>query len=143
MEGAIRAHNPILHRETAKAFAQMQLPDFSHVQDWALVQAFAPLFKTSRLPLYWLRDIQRLMRFEHSYLGMTDSLVTLHQTVPQSWGNRTVLMLTQGLTKKFVLFTQPSPLTLKTEPIFREISCPVYLYLVEEVDVNSSKPTRP
>ncbi len=127
---AERPHNPVLHRETAKAFVRLHMPDFSHVQDWALVQAFAPLFKTRRLPRYWLHDIHRLMQFEHSRLELDDPMVKLHQAVPPSWSGRTVLLLSKARVKQFVLFTQPSPLTLAFEPVFRKITCPADLYQV-------------
>lgn len=143
MKYGLRPHNPVLHRETAKAFAQMQAPDFSRVQDWALVQAFAPLFKTRRLPRYWLHDVQRLMRFEHNYLDIEDPPAVLHQATPNQFNGRTVLFLTKAQSRQFILFTQPSPLTLAREPVFSKVACPIELYLTKSLAANKKKSSRP
>ncbi len=123
-----RPHNPVLHLETARAFSQMRLPDFDHVQDWALVQAFAALFKTRRVPAYWLRHIQFLMKVEHDRRGGAGDSPILSQKIPRNYQGRTVLKLTHGEEKIFVLFSSPSPLVIAKQQVFYEISCPICLY---------------
>lgn len=135
-----KPRNPVLQLEVARAFAKLTVPDFSHVQDWALVQAFAPLFKTRRLARYWLHDMQRLIDFELVTSGQTGQAVTISQGTPDFYHNRTVLLLKQGNCRVIVLFSLPDPLTLEDRPVFQLATCPIELYLPQTWMKNRKDP---
>lgn len=124
-----RPRNPMLHIEVARAFARLQTPDFEHIQSWALVQAFAALFKTRRLPAYWLRHMQLLINIEHSRQGIKGERAIFVQNVPDNYQNRAMLMLSRGEEKLFVLFSSPNLVGLVQQPIFAPAACPIWLYL--------------